>query len=250
MINVEEVRMIAVIKKVISKIIQTHAEVTAREIMRYETDLFHQLQKIALTETLPYIQDRMSGAVCLKNSGEIFNYLIHKIDPEGLIMEFGVFKGRTITLIASKVSSDVHGFDSFEGLPEDWGGWKHPAGYFSLNGKLPNVPDNVILHKGWFNETLPEFTKKHKKNASLIHIHCDLYSSTKTVLDELADRIVPGTLLVFHEYFNYYGWKEHEFKAFQEFVAKNGIKYKYLAFSSSEAGQVALVILEKNSTCK
>ena len=36
--------------------------------------------------------------------------------------------------------------------------------------------------------------------------------------------------IVFDEYFNYPNWQKHEFKAFQEFVAANGIKYEYIGY--------------------
>jgi hypothetical protein len=52
----------------------------------------------------------------------------------------------------------VHGFDSFRGLPEDWAGRDGmKKGTFDVNGRKPTVPDNVVLHPGWFNETLPKF---------------------------------------------------------------------------------------------
>lgn len=39
------------------------------------------------------------------------------------ILEFGVFQGRTISLIKEKVKGlgyKIYGFDSFYGLPDDW----------------------------------------------------------------------------------------------------------------------------------
>jgi hypothetical protein len=72
-----------------------------------------------------------------------------------------------------------------------------------------------------------------------------LYSSTKTIFDELADRFVPGTVIVFDEYFNYPNWQQHEYKAFQEFVAKHGITYQYLGFLSHDSC-VAVKITAKN----
>ena len=76
---------------------------------------------------------------------------------------------------------------------------------------------------------------------SLIHIDCDIYASTRTVLELLAARIVPGTVIVFDEYLNYPSWKEHEFRAFQEFVAAGGRRYDYIGFASSHTS-VAVVM--------
>jgi len=118
----------------------------------------------------------------------------------GLFMEFGVFQGNTANQIASFLPSDkrMYGFDSFIGLPEDWHIGVQGVGdprartihkeVFSLYGMLPEVRPNVELVQGWFNETLPRFLEREvmkKKGAfiSLLHIDCDLYSSTKIVFD-------------------------------------------------------------------
>ena len=60
---------------------------------------------------------------------------------------------------------------------------------------------------------------------------CDIYSSTKTVLDLLAPRIVKGTVIIFDEYIGNEHWREDEYKAFQEAVKTNDWTYEYLAFS-------------------
>ena len=71
-------------------------------------------------------------------------------------MEFGVNQGGTINFIAKRMPSRrIHGFDSFEGLPESWTGNQMEAGSFNNKGRMPKVPANVALHKGWFADTLP-----------------------------------------------------------------------------------------------
>ena len=69
---------------------------------------------------------------------------------------------------------------------------------------------------------------------AFIHVDCDLYSSTKTILSLLAPRLVSGSVILFDEYFNYPNWEQHEFKAFQEFVAASAVKYTYLAFARQQ----------------
>ena len=66
---------------------------------------------------------------------------------------------------------------------------------------------------------------------AFIHVDCDLYESTRCVLELLEDRIVPGTIIVFDEYFNYPNWQEHEFRAFQELVARRHMEYQYLGYA-------------------
>jgi hypothetical protein len=156
----------------------------------------------------------------------------------GLILEFGVASGRTIRHIAGLTKRDIHGFDSFEGLPESW---RTGFAQGSFAQPLPAVPDHVSLHKGWFSETLPSFMQTRHDPVALLHIDCDLYSSTAFVLNALADRIGPGTVLVFDEYLNYPGWKQHEHKAFQELVAKTGLTFRFDSFVPSHQ-QVCLVI--------
>jgi len=59
-------------------------------------------------------------------------------------------------------------------------------------------------------------------------------------LEGLRERLQPGTIIVFDEYFNYPNWERHEFKAWKEFVTRHGVTYEYLAFARQ---QVALRIL-------
>jgi hypothetical protein len=103
-----------------------------------------------------------------------------------------------------------------------------------MKGRLPKVRGNVSLIAGWFDQTLPEFVARTTESAALLHIDCDLYSSTRTVFAHLGQRIGAGTILVFDEYFNYVNWEQHEHRAFQEFVAARGIRYRYLAYSTRQ----------------
>lgn len=146
----------------------------------------------------------------------------------GLVLEFGVRHGLSIRYIAAGAGQTVHGFDSFAGLPSSWG--SEPAGVYSTGGALPAVPDNVTLHKGLFEDTLGPFLENHPGPIRFCNIDCDIYSSTVTVLDALAPRIRPGSVLVFDEYLINPTWREDEHLAFQQAVEKYGWKYRYLAF--------------------
>lgn len=157
------------------------------------------------------------------------------VPENGHICEFGVFKGSTINLIAEHFPSCIiHGFDSFEGLPENWiltneeltqKNIKHKKGTFSVN-KLPNVKNNVILHKGFFEESLPIWHKHQPSNffISLLHIDCDLYSSSKFVLNFLNLNIKKDTIIVFDDFYRwdnpklYEFWEEGEYKALKEWI--------------------------------
>ena len=148
---------------------------------------------------------------------------------DGLVLEFGVRFGTSIRQISTLVDQDVYGFDSFQGLPESW--HSEAKGSYSTKGVIPSVPQNVILHDGWFEETLPGFVQQHPEPVRFMNIDCDIYSSTKTILETFAKQIIPGTVLVFDEYIGNEHWREDEFKAFQEAVLKYGWDYEYLGFS-------------------
>jgi len=160
---------------------------------------------------------------------EAFRLGVHAARASGLVLEFGVRFGTTIRQIAGLVEQQVHGFDSFEGLPEAW--HHEQKGSYTTKGVMPQVPDNVLLHKGWFEDTLPEFVKTHVEPVRFMNIDCDLYSATKTILDNLAAQVVPGTVIVFDEYIGNEHWRKDEYKAFQEAVSAYGWRYEYLAFS-------------------
>jgi tetratricopeptide (TPR) repeat protein len=160
---------------------------------------------------------------------ETFQLAFEAAPKEGLVLEFGVRFGNTIRQLAKLTRQKIYGFDSFEGLPEVW--HHEPKGSYTTRGEIPKVPSNVELIQGWFDQTLPKFLETHPGPVRFINVDCDIYSSTKTVLDALAPRIVPGSVIVFDEYIGNEHWREDEFKAFQEAVTRYGWKYEYLCFS-------------------
>lgn len=220
-----------------------------RSIVKEELAKFSQLvskdialecQNMARNDTANYVQEKMSHIDSLISAEALLDLALSTVKISGMFLEFGVYSGRSINLIASRIDQNVYGFDSFRGLPERWrDGFS--AGVFETD-VLPTVASNVILVKGIFSESLPEFLEKNDEKVSFIHIDCDLYSSTKQIFDSLADRFTPGTIIVFDEYFNYPGWREGEYKAFQEFVQKWGVDYEYIGYNSRHE-QVAVVIL-------
>jgi predicted O-methyltransferase YrrM len=194
-----------------------------------------EMRKLALAETITYIRENMSTAMGAYTKRQFLDIALKRVNIDGHYVEFGVYTGESIGFIASRVSDKVIiGFDSFEGLPEDWPG-REVKGTFSLEGKLPKVPHNVKLEPGWFDLSLPRWLEANPGPMAFIHVDCDLYSSTKTVLDFIASRIVPGTVIAFDEYFNYPHWQHHEFRAFQEYVEESKVGYEYLAYGATQA---------------
>jgi hypothetical protein len=189
----------------------------------------------ALQRTVDYIERVMPDALGFDAQRELLEYSLKAVKVDGHYLEFGVFTGGTIRFIAKRIGRrQIHGFDSFEGLPEAWSGFNLGGSAFDVKGKLPRVPGNVRLHKGWFKDTLPPWVKENPGSVAFIHLDCDLYSATKTIFEQLSRRIVPGTVILFDEYFNYPNWEQHEFKAFQEFVEERGITYTYLGYARQQ----------------
>ncbi len=170
-------------------------------------------------------------------SRDLLRHAVSLATVRGLVLEFGVRRGASIDAIAEAAEQPVHGFDSFVGLPEDWG--NEAGGTFTTGGVLPTVRPEVTLHPGWFEETLPPFLAAHQGPVRLANLDCDIYSSTQTVLTALADRIVPGTILVFDEFIGNKTWREHEYKAFAEFVSANGVAFECVAVAPATK-QVAI----------
>jgi tetratricopeptide (TPR) repeat protein len=182
----------------------------------------------------------LKTAILVGTNTKTIELALKQATLDGLVLEFGVYNGKSIRNIAALVDSTVYGFDSFQGIPENWN--DEPSGSYSANGNLPEVPSNVTLFQGWFEETIPEFIKTHSDPIRFINIDCDLYSSTKTIFDLLGPQIIPGTVIVFDEYIGYKSWKDDEFKAFQEAIAQYGWKYEVLTFSFATK-QVAVKII-------
>lgn len=185
---------------------------------------------------------------------DYLKFCISQVSINGLWLEFGVGKGTTIDFIAERADGrTIVGFDSFEGLPEDWkmsDSLTYLKGHYALSGNIPTVKNkNVKLVKGYFHETLPEFLSKNDQACALVHIDCDLYSSTLYVLKTLHAyrKLVKGTVILFDEIYNYQYFENHEFKAFQEFFSTTDIHYTWIAHTSSpvvwNGNQAAIVIL-------
>ena len=137
--------------------------------------------------------------------------------PTGYILEFGVGSGSSITVLAENTTRMIMGFDAFEGLPEPWK-FSDKEVYQKGDMKFdpPSRLSNVSYVKGWFADTIPVWKETYKADIAFLHIDSDLYSSCKTILTELNDQIVSGTIILFDELVNYQYWEEGEWKAFTE----------------------------------
>jgi hypothetical protein len=200
--------------------------------------VFHELYDRALKDSADYAERNMMNSILMpyETKDPMYSYAIKQSSLDGFFAEFGVHQGVSINKIARLINNKkIYGFDSFVGLKEDWRGGEFPKGEFSTNGVLPKVLENVELVSGYFDESLPNWLEDNKGVFSFINIDCDTYESTYTVLNLLGNkRIVSGTMILFDEYFGYPNWREHEYKAWQDFVKEHKLSYEYKAINQMQ----------------
>jgi O-methyltransferase len=143
-------------------------------------------------------------------------------------LEFGVAEGISFKwwLKANQnVKSRFFGFDTFEGLPQDWGIFK--KGEMAPN-ELRFQDNRYKFIKGLFQLTLPEFLKDtefHPTIKKVVHLDADLFSSTLFVLATIHPILNPHDILIFDEFCV----PNHEFFAFRIFEESFNIKYETIA---------------------
>lgn len=190
-------------------------------------------------QSADFISAHLDHAVLFRDRVEFWKHILNAIPADGQLLEVGVFQGQSINMIARDRAARgdtriVQGFDSFEGLEEDWSGEALPAGFFNQGGKLPAVCSNVALHKGWVQETLGPFMEAASdKRVALLHIDTDTYTPARFTLEAARPFLKPGSIIVFDELVGYPNWQEHEFKALNECL--DGNSYKYIGFTSRQA---------------
>lgn len=164
--------------------------------------------------------------------------LFAAVAPEGPIayVEFGVHKGVSLLWWArhnADPASTFDGFDSFEGLPEEWQGAR-AKGFFDVGGAIPETDDpRVTFHKGWFQETLPGFAIPAGRH--VFHFDADLYRSTIYPLMICGPHMRSGDILIFDEFMD----SVHEYRAFEDWQAIFGYQYRVIAATKGYC-QVAL----------
>jgi O-methyltransferase len=174
---------------------------------------------------------------------DLYDYVINKENLLSAVdyLEFGVCQGTSFKWWAEKntdSSSRFFGFDTFTGLPEDWGSFK--KGDMSGGNKAPEMNDSrCSFYQGLFQKTLPEFLSSYvSQNRKVIHMDADLYSSTLFVLTSLSPYLKKGDIIFFDEF----NVPMHEFKAFDEWTKSFYINYEVLG-AVNNFYQIAIKIL-------
>ena len=141
----------------------------ANLITEKDFDLSHQIKKQSTKEAVEFFYNHMQNAQVFKNKKSMLDFELKNVTREGLYLEFGVAKAEHTNYIANKIQPElIHGFDSFLGFPEYFDGID--SDYHNYGGKPPNVEKNVVLHNGYFKNTLPEFSKNNKQKITYLAI--------------------------------------------------------------------------------
>lgn len=150
-------------------------------------------------------------------SDSIINYL-----------EFGVADGYSFRWFVQQNTnpkSRFYGFDTFTGLPEDFGVYK--KGKFNTNNKVPQISDSrVQFYQGLFQQTLPGFLLElNNYGKNIIMLDADIYSATLYALTSIAPYLKKDDII----FFDQFAVPTHEFKAYYDFLQAYYIDLQLIA---------------------
>ena len=211
-----------------------HAKLTLSALRFYEGDKsdFDDLMQSSLKDH-PYMRS-FSWAFSLPKLPELyfhrwalFDHAVRQSIKGRPFYEFGVWRGEAFRYLI-KTFKKGYGFDTFEGIPEDW--HDETAGSYSSDGNVPKIQGGEFI-VGKFDDTLPTFFLEPRPMASVINFDADLYSSTICALNYAKPVIDQYTILIFDEFIINKNWEQDEYKALNEFCCQNNFTYEVLAIS-------------------
>ena len=146
--------------------------------------------------------------------GWLLDLLFTVQSTEGDIVECGAFRGGSSILMALalqklSVNKVIHVFDSFQGLPDPHinkdKGYKRGQFKADYDACITRIRDlgleHIIrVHKGWFADTIKDFLASSPTKISLLHIDCDLYTSTKDCFSLFYPFVSPSGVVVLDDF--------------------------------------------------
>ncbi|MGE0770987.1 MAG: TylF/MycF/NovP-related O-methyltransferase [Cyclobacteriaceae bacterium] len=144
-------------------------------------------------------------------------------EVKGDIVECGVWKGGMSAAIAEVMGNhrQVHLFDSFEGLPPaeeidgqsalDWQRDTTSPGFhdncnadesFALRAMDLAGHKDFMIHKGWFDQTLPGY---QANPIAILRLDGDWYKSIAVCLNVLFPRVATGGVVILDDYYVWEG---------------------------------------------
>jgi len=192
----------------------------------------------AAQEAADFMEPHLAEALLVGDTVRIRDFAIRRAPAHGLVMELGVYKGAGINQFADVLADrcdprTLYGFDSFEGLSEDWYGKALPARAFDRKGRPPKVRANISLVIGRVEETLGPFLERHGEPVAFVHVDTDTYTPCRHALQILKPRLAAGAVVLFDEHHGYPNWRNGEFRALSEVFAPE--EYRYIAFAPQQA---------------
>ena len=232
-----------IINKIIKKILKKLSRVVFH-LIPYELYLFFKIGTRTKNVHTRYSENEYSQ--CFNHFEKYLQYAVHLSgenvrkyaieksllndkEKNKFYLEFGVWKGNSANFFSEYVNK-LYGFDSFEGLREDYVGSGLLKGHFNLNKQIPELNKNIEPIVGFIQDTLEDFLKKHNPKINFVHFDIDTYKSTKYALEKLKPYLIKDSIILFDELYNFPGWRHGEYKALQETFNEN--EYKFRAFSS------------------
>lgn len=217
-------------------IVREFQKIEVQQKVKSPIDLVHEA---AVQDSFETFRDQMEQALLYPQKTRIRTFAIERamdhMGADGLYVEFGVYRADGLNHFAKKLKKlniRITGFDSLQGLSEDWTGhYKgRESGAYSVGGKIPDIADNADFRAGWVEDTLPGFLEEHPDTPiSFAHMDFDTYTPTAFALQQIKPRLRPGSILLFDELYGYPGWRHHEYKALVENLEET--EYRYLSFS-------------------
>jgi hypothetical protein len=201
------------------------------------------MRREAVVDSFNYVKENMNEAYSFLDRFEGLSLSIddakRRFPARKLVLEFGVYKGGMINFQARRFPElKFVGFDSFEGLQEEWSGMA-PKSTFDLQGRLPRVRRNVELVKGWFAESGPRWKANNTDVPLLVHVDCDTYAATVDVLQICSGYVQHGLIIHFDDYFGFPNWRSGGFKALKEIAEREQWRLTYLSYGTKEVAVLA-----------
>jgi Macrocin-O-methyltransferase (TylF) len=228
-----------------SNVIASFARYVAERTLSESVPLL--MRRDAVMDSFNYAKENMKGAYSFLDRFDGLGLSIKeakkRFPSRKLVLEFGVYKGGMINYQARKFPElNFVGFDSFEGLQEQWSGMA-PEKTFDLGGKLPRVRRNVGLVKGWFAESGPRWKMQNPASGIplLVHVDCDTYDATVDVLEFCAEYVENGLVIHFDDYFGFPDWRTGGSKALAEMSERKRWRLTYLSYGTKEVAVLAEV---------
>lgn len=144
-------------------------------------------------------------------------------------IELGVSQGHSFRFWVENNNnelSEFHGFDTFNGLPENWGQFKKG----DMKSHIPNIDDKrVHFYKGMFQDTLYKAMQNIDAKRKIILFDADCFSSTLYALSIIGPHLNKEDILIFDQF----NVPLHEFRAFQIFKKCFMLNFKLIAASNN-----------------